>query len=1672
MAALQGLQNDLFGGIDEATTQAAAPPMMTAQGWQMPESHAFAAALKRGGLVEALGVINRLNVETAGKVLVETGFEIGGTGSRAEMMAPVQRAIVEAVRERMTGHELRAAGATKAAAQEETKSDPEVALRALWDEQGVSKERQAELIAQIASKAAPGAKVGPFVVGEQSQVAPQPNVFANKAVTVPAPGRDRAASKESEKNGLLAETANTEDAGAELTYNRRNRLMRGLRWEDVANKNDALRIKEVVKSKVYIKPDYQALIDGGMPAIAAHLVKQVYDAIAVSPQVGRRTVTDEDMQRYIGAVNRVMGGVHAWASNSTAVGEWAKKQANVAGAMVGRPVSVLDMVDAKDLLEAVYPDGWKNNKVDLHLLGGNKLLGALQPGYDEARRALKDIEKGWPGKREAWQQQGYKIVTTAEVASVRPTGRDGRFYVSVMNGSAGIFDNEAQAQEAFAKLEPVLLLNKSGRIVGQFASVDAATVGAREATKRDGGSATISEKGLSVESAERVGVVRRLEGENVSSDRLQAEFGFRGVNFGNWMKGSTPAKVAERQLHLNHAYDAFHDLADILGVPPKAMSLDGMLGLAIGAQGGGKNLAHFVPGVNEINLTRTAGAGALAHEWAHAVDHYFGTLGGLERNAIPYLTENIDRKRHEVQVVNGRSVVVELPFNETLRPEIVERIKAVVDTMTRRMETIEEAQASEVAALKRTEKNVVGWLAAIRREFETGGRFKDDGIEAKRAAGLQAFDKLADRVRAGDYGDGYVAIGQSTTVMPVVSEIRDAYKAAFGRVIAIDPLKGLQSNLRSLRYSQERAAAGEARELRRVSSDYQKASNAADKDKSKPYWGTRIEMFARAFDAYVVDTLEGQAAKNSYLAGIEAVPPAGEERKAINQAIGALVGEFKSKETERGVALFSFAGEKAAGVDRFALATAKERLAAGESAEAVRLATGWMKGVDEKWRFEISDADAKLKRPYPEKGQRWGDIWKARIANRQTNTLGEMLDHPALFAAYPSLADMPVSTQKGSGASYSVQSRQIDIGEDVQMHKVCSMLLHEIQHGIQTIEGFATGGNARSAAVAPSLYSDDVKQADETVKQAALSSKGRLGELARQYWRDGLRGKEMFEYQQLLQTLPEYVDLQEARSRYQQTGTPSDVYRKLAGEVEARNVQLRQRYTETERRERSPESTQDVALRDVVVTFNGRVMANAPLPEVAWRVPAGVPVVNNPHSVESLTAAIDAAFPETPGFARLLAGTGRFEMIEEKDVAEDLAAAQFSRSADGEVFEGKEVPRTPMDNGMVTIEVDGVLRPAQNSAGKPIHWSEEGTRNFWRAFAGSKAIDGEGRPIVGYHGTSVRTLRDGKTVMGDIESFDRMFTTNFRQPSIDTVGSWFSSNPGDDGALMYAGGGRAEGSVIYPAFLAIENPHETTFHLMLRRARLLANGKDDGRMIGEAEVNAYRKWLKDIGKDGIKIVHDERAENGSTEFKNQTAWIALEPTQIKSAIGNRGDFDIDNADIRYSKDGRILGYVIDGKTRLVVDNIDRLENDVRGLLLHEVGVHALRLGRKEPAFQAILDEFEGMREAGNPAVLAAYARVPKSTAAHLIAEEALGYLVEDHPELPLVAKVKAWFKEKVCALVDAVPGGDRVPLASWAKALTPEDMVYMAASATRGAVGGVERDRESVGRAAGKGGRG
>ncbi|MBT9494948.1 MAG: PLxRFG domain-containing protein, partial [Paucibacter sp.] len=122
----------------------------------------------------------------------------------------------------------------------------------------------------------------------------------------------------------------------------------------------------------------------------------------------------------------------------------------------------------------------------------------------------------------------------------------------------------------------------------------------------------------------RVGDDHR-NGAPVTPEVFAETFGFRGVQFGNYVE------QGRRQSDLNQTFDALMDLAAVLGIPARSLSLNGRLGLAFGARGkGGVNApaAHFEPGNVVINLTKGGGPGSLAHEWWHALDNYFARQGG------------------------------------------------------------------------------------------------------------------------------------------------------------------------------------------------------------------------------------------------------------------------------------------------------------------------------------------------------------------------------------------------------------------------------------------------------------------------------------------------------------------------------------------------------------------------------------------------------------------------------------------------------------------------------------------------------------------------------------------------------------------------------------------------------------------------------------------------------------------------------------------------------------------------------------------------------------------------------------------------------------------------------------------------------------------------------------
>ena len=145
--------------------------------------------------------------------------------------------------------------------------------------------------------------------------------------------------------------------------------------------------------------------------------------------------------------------------------------------------------------------------------------------------------------------------------------------------------------------------------------------------------------------------------KDVTPEQFEQVFGFRGVEFGNWVNQGKNSR--ERQWMLNNAFDAFNDLAEALNLPPKAMALDGTLGLAFGSRGHGKASAHYEPVAHVINLTKTKGYSSLAHEWFHALDHY---IASTNSNDLQAFQSNFGKPRYK------------------LKPEAIERLKTSIES--------------------------------------------------------------------------------------------------------------------------------------------------------------------------------------------------------------------------------------------------------------------------------------------------------------------------------------------------------------------------------------------------------------------------------------------------------------------------------------------------------------------------------------------------------------------------------------------------------------------------------------------------------------------------------------------------------------------------------------------------------------------------------------------------------------------------------------------------------------------------------------------------------------------------------------------------------------------------------------------------------------------------------
>ena len=290
---------------------------------------------------------------------------------------------------------------------------------------------------------------------------------------------------------------------------------------------------------------------------------------------------------------------------------------------------------------------------------------------------------------------------------------------------------------------------------------------------------------------------------------------------------------------------------------------------------------------------------------------------------------------------------------------------------------------------------------------------------------------------------------------------------------------------------------------------------------------------------------------------------------------------------ERGAAAADKAEERTFRMDN--LSVAKDMEKNKKKAKAIKAATGWERGADGKWRYEMPDVV--LRDP-----KEW--------VNKKALTLSDIVEkpndlfkeYPELFDAYPELKDMKILKGRAkSGGVFYNNAITLNLGDireaikyDLDTHyklannSLKKTLVHEIQHYIQEHEGFAQGGNSEMIV-------------DKNVLDAIAKLRAEKDAVAKEFYAmsPAEQQKRKYEINNRYNDLTKQIERLEKSSRIGYDG-----YKRLAGEVEARNASARLNMTPEERRKTLAESTEDVARKDQIllgvgdVSFSLRDMAD------------------------------------------------------------------------------------------------------------------------------------------------------------------------------------------------------------------------------------------------------------------------------------------------------------------------------------------------------------------------------------------------------------------------------------------------------------------------------------------------
>ena len=348
----------------------------------------------------------------------------------------------------------------------------------------------------------------------------------------------------------------------------------------------------------------------------------------------------------------------------------------------------------------------------------------------------------------------------------------------------------------------------------------------------------------------------------------------------------------------------------------------------------------------------------------------------------------------------------------------------------------------------------------------------------------------------------------------------------------------------------------------------------------------------------------------------------------------------------------------------------------GKDARSIKLATGWERGKDGKWRHEERDLrlnDEQFMKFVQHDGSAiyWGK-------------LGDLVGDNELFDAYPQLKELTIYSNTDNDNQYDPKHNEIGLATNVvwsdamqrdynklaelresleynlsraeavkdrhphaaenyriwasdDQHAIAAIqenidwmrdvlnaaLVHEVQHAIQEIEGFARGGSPRDFGGTPDEMVVGQAIADRMAADRVIEDGDTIDTLREKF--NERKDKEDFDTKNERRVIADAIGImsegytpKDVRDLYAKEekrlwdmyhdDSPESAYGKynrLAGEVEARNVSKRMKMTDEQRRQSLAEDTEDVARDEQIVRYGGGVSAMSPVINATSRIRKG-----------------------------------------------------------------------------------------------------------------------------------------------------------------------------------------------------------------------------------------------------------------------------------------------------------------------------------------------------------------------------------------------------------------------------------------------------------------------------------